>query len=572
VFLLQICGKTFSNASALTKHKLTHSDERKHSCTVCGKAFKRQDHLNGHMLTHRSKKPFECSAKGCGKSYCDARSLRRHIESRHGHDALATMTIAPTPDSPPPTVAPATPGGGGIPPTPPPQPTSVSKKSNNNNNISPGGSNSSSIKISPINNNSNPVLCQSSIDGSEGVSTTTSSSSTADHLLDTADLVSLVDSSSLLDPSGYGPMDVIEMDQVVGGLKLEFRNEHPKTALLINNKNDTKPNNGRVVVLSRSSPTTRLSHNHLQTDANLNILLSNNNNNNSLVSSNNNNIIVTSSPLPPKTTKLLSAPGATTSDVRILSPHQPVVMNGVLISHPSVHPHHRHHLPHHHLVSHGNLLTPRSQLHQLLTQRGLSVNESNYVTAAVSNNNSNCSLSNNETVVSCISQSESSVSSSCINNNSNSVVVVSECSAVVTSTSPNLNNNNNNNFPCISSSEGGGASSPSSCSTNNTYQGNGSSPNSWPTSNNETEVWERFPKMSLTIICFWGIFYHRPSVISLETSWNHWLHTGKTAFRLAGIILERRSLCDEREGEMKWNPFKRERESGESNDIREDAV
>ena len=45
-FLLwQVCGKSFSNASALTKHRLTHSDERKYVCAICCKAFKRQDHL-----------------------------------------------------------------------------------------------------------------------------------------------------------------------------------------------------------------------------------------------------------------------------------------------------------------------------------------------------------------------------------------------------------------------------------------------------------------------------------------------------------------------------------------------
>ncbi|KAI5746149.1 hypothetical protein M8J77_000389 [Diaphorina citri] len=42
---IQVCGKVFGNASALAKHKLTHSDERKYVCTMCGKAFKRQDHL-----------------------------------------------------------------------------------------------------------------------------------------------------------------------------------------------------------------------------------------------------------------------------------------------------------------------------------------------------------------------------------------------------------------------------------------------------------------------------------------------------------------------------------------------
>lgn len=90
---MQICEKAFSNASALTKHKLTHSDERRHACTTCGKAFKRQDHLNGHMLTHRNKKPFDCKSKGCGKSYCDARSLRRHVENRHGHEILESISL-----------------------------------------------------------------------------------------------------------------------------------------------------------------------------------------------------------------------------------------------------------------------------------------------------------------------------------------------------------------------------------------------------------------------------------------------------------------------------------------------
>ncbi|KAH8359524.1 hypothetical protein KR093_007360 [Drosophila rubida] len=91
----QICSKIFGNASALAKHKLTHSDERKYICALCSKAFKRQDHLNGHMMTHRNKKPYECKADGCGKSYCDARSLRRHSENHHGGvTAQANNTIS----------------------------------------------------------------------------------------------------------------------------------------------------------------------------------------------------------------------------------------------------------------------------------------------------------------------------------------------------------------------------------------------------------------------------------------------------------------------------------------------
>ena len=38
---------------------------------------------NGHAMTHSSKKPYECKYVGCDKSYCDARSLKRHLENHH---------------------------------------------------------------------------------------------------------------------------------------------------------------------------------------------------------------------------------------------------------------------------------------------------------------------------------------------------------------------------------------------------------------------------------------------------------------------------------------------------------
>ena len=84
------CNKVFTNKSALAKHRLIHSNERKYACTQCEKSFKRQDHLNGHMLTHAEKKPFECRVPNCDKSYCDSRSLKRHVESQH-QDYLARL-------------------------------------------------------------------------------------------------------------------------------------------------------------------------------------------------------------------------------------------------------------------------------------------------------------------------------------------------------------------------------------------------------------------------------------------------------------------------------------------------
>ncbi|XP_059941120.1 zinc finger protein 541 [Mesoplodon densirostris] len=92
-----LCGKVFSSASSLSKHYLTHSQERRHVCKICSKAFKRQDHLTGHMLTHQKTKPFVCIEQGCSKSYCDYRSLRRHYEVQHG---LCILKEAPPEEDP----------------------------------------------------------------------------------------------------------------------------------------------------------------------------------------------------------------------------------------------------------------------------------------------------------------------------------------------------------------------------------------------------------------------------------------------------------------------------------------
>lgn len=43
------------------------------------------------MLTHRNKKPYECTVDGCPKSYCDARSLRRHEENHHHLKGLPAL-------------------------------------------------------------------------------------------------------------------------------------------------------------------------------------------------------------------------------------------------------------------------------------------------------------------------------------------------------------------------------------------------------------------------------------------------------------------------------------------------
>lgn len=38
---------------------------------------------HGHMLTHEEDKPHKCRVPDCNRTYCDARSLKRHIENAH---------------------------------------------------------------------------------------------------------------------------------------------------------------------------------------------------------------------------------------------------------------------------------------------------------------------------------------------------------------------------------------------------------------------------------------------------------------------------------------------------------
>jgi len=51
---------------------------------------------NGHIMTHSSKKPYECKFVGCDKSYCDARSLKRHLEKQH--QQLTDSSLSATSD------------------------------------------------------------------------------------------------------------------------------------------------------------------------------------------------------------------------------------------------------------------------------------------------------------------------------------------------------------------------------------------------------------------------------------------------------------------------------------------
>jgi len=74
------CTKTFRYRSEITRHMVTHSDQRPYLCPYnrCNRGFKRLDALATHVRLHTGDKPFKCPVGSCQLTFATKAGLRYH--------------------------------------------------------------------------------------------------------------------------------------------------------------------------------------------------------------------------------------------------------------------------------------------------------------------------------------------------------------------------------------------------------------------------------------------------------------------------------------------------------------
>jgi len=79
------CGKKFSQASNLIRHKRLHSGEKPYECLVCKKSFSSSSNLMQHKVVHQgsSRKEYNCIFEECQRVYYYACTLKNHVLKSH---------------------------------------------------------------------------------------------------------------------------------------------------------------------------------------------------------------------------------------------------------------------------------------------------------------------------------------------------------------------------------------------------------------------------------------------------------------------------------------------------------
>ena len=79
IMYCKTCTKAFNNQLSLTRHEYEHKT-RPYVCTVCGEDFPFKSQHNTHKLTHSDRRKHACSIKDCGKRFKNLGDRNRHVK------------------------------------------------------------------------------------------------------------------------------------------------------------------------------------------------------------------------------------------------------------------------------------------------------------------------------------------------------------------------------------------------------------------------------------------------------------------------------------------------------------
>ena len=87
------CGKSFTNKHSLKRHEVTHNPDKKFKCDLCSKSFSLPQYLKEHKVVHTGERPFICKFPGCGKSFRQAGKLSIHRKEHSSPSVKPTAQV-----------------------------------------------------------------------------------------------------------------------------------------------------------------------------------------------------------------------------------------------------------------------------------------------------------------------------------------------------------------------------------------------------------------------------------------------------------------------------------------------